>query len=114
MTDNKLVPDSVVIDLIKRAMAQSSSRKFIIDGFPKTVQQAKAWDQIAEPAVFSLFLEASEKTMTDRLLERAKTSGKDETLENVTRQVNSWKAQTFPVVEYYEGLGKVGLHSFWV
>jgi adenylate kinase len=44
-----LVPDDVVIEILKQRLAKASSKKgFILDGFPRTIEQAKALDNIAK------------------------------------------------------------------
>jgi len=50
-----LVPDDVVIEVLKRRLAKSSSKDgFILDGFPRTIEQAKALDKITSTDVVIL------------------------------------------------------------
>jgi len=50
-----LVPDDVVIEVLKRRLAKSSSKDgFILDGFPRTIEQAKALDKITSADVVIL------------------------------------------------------------
>ncbi len=108
MSAKKLVPDNIVVDLLKEAMQKSTGKKFILDGFPKTTEQAKLWESTVGPAEFGLFLEASDSVLTDRLVERAKMGGKlDVKKEEAFEQVNAWKKLTLPVVQFCEEKGKV-------
>jgi len=68
----KLVPDEVVIDMVGERLSQPDAcGGFILDGFPRTVEQAKALDQmLAErntPLNLVLEFDTSEKVIVDRL-----------------------------------------------
>jgi len=43
-----LVPDDVVIEVLKQSLAKTSGRGFILDGYPRTIEQAKALEKIAK------------------------------------------------------------------
>ena len=68
----KLVPDEVVIDMVRERLEQTDAAGgFILDGFPRTVEQAKALDQMLEtrktPLNLVLEFRTSEKVIVDRL-----------------------------------------------
>ena len=50
MSEGKLVPDSVVIGMVKKRINQEDVKEhgFLLDGFPRTLAQAKALDEIAD------------------------------------------------------------------
>ena len=55
-----------------------------------------------------LFFTTTEETMTARLLERAKTSGReDDNLESIKKRFVTYRETTMPVIEYYNKKGKV-------
>ncbi len=71
----KLVPDSVVIGLIRELLEKNKSTSFIFDGFPRTLPQAEALEQqITEVGARSitkaLFLEVPQQILLDRLTGR--------------------------------------------
>lgn len=50
MDAGELVPDSVVIDMVRERLAMSDcANGYLLDGFPRTVEQAEALDEICEP-----------------------------------------------------------------
>ena len=68
----KLVPDEVVIDMMKDRLDQSDAKNgFILDGFPRTVEQGRALDQMlkarATPLNLVLQFDTSEKVIVDRI-----------------------------------------------
>lgn len=66
-----LVPDSVVIDLIKERLAQPDCKDgFILDGFPRTVPQAEALDRLGVKIDHAISVEISDAQITERLAGR--------------------------------------------
>ena len=77
----QLVPDEVTINMLKDAVSKHQNPNgFIFDGFPRTVAQAKALDQIMveneTPISLMLSLEVDENELLERLLNRGKNSGR--------------------------------------
>ena len=57
---------------------------------------------------FVLFLEANEDAMIERILERAKTSGRDDdNMESLKKRFAVFKNESLPVVEFFDKIGKV-------
>lgn len=55
-----------------------------------------------------LFMEADEDTMIERIMERAKSSGRnDDNIESLKLRFGTFNKSTMPVVEYYKKLGKL-------
>lgn len=66
-----LVPDSVVIDLIKERLAEPDCKEgFILDGFPRTVPQAEALDRLGVKIDHAISVEISDAKITERLAGR--------------------------------------------
>ncbi len=108
MDQGILVPDAVVIGMIENKINENKSAAgFIFDGFPRTVAQAEALDQVL--AKFGLeisnmiALEVNEEVLTNRLLERGKTSGRpdDQNEELIRKRVQEYTDKTAPVANYY-------------
>jgi adenylate kinase len=114
MDGGQLVPDSVVIGMIRSAILNHSYAKgFLFDGFPRTVAQSQALDELlaenhAEINAV-LALEVSEHELIGRLLNRGKTSGRsDDVNEEVIRaRITEYENKTSPVAGYYDQFGKV-------
>ncbi|GLJ23791.1 hypothetical protein SUGI_0451400 [Cryptomeria japonica] len=107
MAEGKLVPVETTLELLKNAMEKSSNKKFLIDGFPRSVDQAKAFeDKICSPNMV-LYLECSPEVMEKRLLERGATSGRiDDNIETIKKRFKTFEEETIPVTKYYENSGK--------
>jgi len=114
MDKGELVPDSVVIGMIENQLASHKSASgFVFDGFPRTVKQAEALDELLNkynaPIKVVLSLYVTEEELTKRILKRGKTSGRaddqDETI--VKNRVAEYRKKTEPLAKYYEAHGKL-------
>ncbi|MBS5150654.1 MAG: adenylate kinase [Butyricicoccus pullicaecorum] len=135
MDAGKLVSDALVIDLLKERIAQPDCKNgFILDGFPRTIPQAEALDQIAEIDC-ALSLEVDDSVIEGRMTGRRtctkcgatyhivanppKTEGvcdacgdalqirADDKLEVVRQRLETYHAQTEPLKDYYGAQGKL-------
>lgn len=120
--EGKIVPMEVTIALLENAMndtiASSSSgggggdkkkaSRFLIDGFPRKLDQALKFEESVCAAEFVLFYDCPEATMEARLLERGKTSGRaDDNEESIRKRFRTFIETSMPVVDYYEKQGRV-------
>ncbi|QJW91680.1 adenylate kinase [Spirosoma taeanense] len=108
-----LVPDEVVIGMIEHKLKENQSAAgFIFDGFPRTVPQAEALDQLLSQygtqinAMIALVVD--EEELTKRLLLRGQTSGRpdDQNEELIRRRLREYNEKTKPVAGYYSEQGK--------
>ena len=66
--NGKLVPDSVVIDIIKNRLAKDDcANGFILDGFPRTVPQAEALDEMGVEITDVLSIEVADEAIMERM-----------------------------------------------
>jgi adenylate kinase len=114
MDNGQLVPDSVVIGMIRSAIGSNpDARGFLFDGFPRTVAQSEALDELlAENHAeinLVLALQVGEDELIGRLLNRGKTSGRsDDVNEEVIRaRIVEYENKTSPVAGYYDQFDKV-------
>jgi adenylate kinase len=108
-----LVSDTIVNGIVsERLDAEDCKRGFILDGFPRTIAQAEALDQmladkgIALDAVIEIKAEADE--LVKRVVNRAKESGgarADDNEEVLRKRLGVYSVQTAPLVAYYSGRG---------
>ena len=112
MDKGELVPDEVVIGMIANKIeANKDSPGFIFDGFPRTVTQAKALDDMLKRfglEIHSMIsLKVRDKELINRLLLRGETSGRsddqDETI--IRNRIEEYNNKTAPVSEYYSKAG---------
>ncbi|KAF5373093.1 hypothetical protein D9758_001759 [Tetrapyrgos nigripes] len=117
--EGTIVPSEVTVGLLKNAMAAAIAEKagagwadgkgrFLVDGFPRKMDQAEMFEEQVCPASMVLFFDTTEEVMLARLLERGKTSGReDDNVESIKKRFRTYKEQTMPVIEHYEKANKV-------
>lgn len=109
MKKGELVPLEVVLALIKENMIKSKDAKgFLIDGYPREVDQGIKFEQSIAPCTFVLHVDVSQELMTQRLLKRAKTSGRaDDNAETIKKRLKTFVESTEPVITHYSAQDKV-------
>lgn len=113
MDHGMLVPDAVVIGMISHKLdANKDAKGFIFDGFPRTVKQAEALDELLEsknaPISGMIALEVNDDELLQRLLLRGKDSGRadDQNPEVIRKRVDEYNNKTAPVADFYKGQDK--------
>jgi adenylate kinase len=114
MTDGGMVPDGfVVVAVIDRIGRADAKRGFVLDGFPRTIAQAMAFDDVLRRNALELDRVIELRADDDILLERiekqhareADTSSDglrlDDSRETIRGRLDSYHQQTIPLVEYY-------------
>jgi adenylate kinase len=114
----RLVPDELMIDLIRERLGEEDAREgFVLDGFPRTMPQAEALDEMLREigkeldVVFEL--QVPDEIGRERMLRRAAEEGRaDDTPEAIDNRLRIYHAETAPLVEYYRSRGHlVGIHA---
>ena len=133
MDAGQLVPDSVVIAMVEERLAmEDCANGYLLDGFPRTVEQAEALEKIAAPDAV-IDIEVPDEKLLDRLTGRrvcTKCSGTfhiskladeklcpvcggelyqrdDDKPATISNRLNVYHAQTAPLIGYYAGLGRL-------
>lgn len=113
MEKGELVPDEVVIGMIESKLNSNKDAKgFIFDGFPRTVDQARALDGLLNknktPISAMLSLEVEKQELINRLLGRGKISGRadDQDQSVIENRINVYNEKTLPLIEYYQSQDK--------
>jgi adenylate kinase len=102
MDQGILVPDEVVIGMINNKLKEHrSAAGFIFDGFPRTVKQAEALDNLLASYNEGISVMVA-------LLNRGKTSGRpdDQNEELIAKRIQEYNSKTKPVADYYQEQGK--------
>ena len=112
--DGLIVPMEVTVKLIENAMrhhlenTKDHSGRFLIDGFPRKMDQAVFFEQSVCPSRCTLFLDCPEDEMRKRLLNRGKTSGRsDDNEESIVKRFKTFVETSMPVVQHFEEEDKV-------
>src|SRR6478672_4667346 len=113
MANGGLVPDEIVIGIISDRIDQPDARNgFILDGFPRTVPQAEALDELLKKKHIKLDavieLRVNESALLERVERRAEETRArgeevrlDDTPEVLTKRLASYRNQTEPLIHYY-------------
>jgi adenylate kinase len=99
-----LVPDAIIMDMLyKPVVAASASGGYVLDGFPRTVDQAKAAYQVAgELGVavqMAVHLDVPREELIRRLLARGR--GNEDTAEVIAHRLEVYDRNTLPMLDYY-------------
>ncbi len=111
MNKGELVPDSLILDMIRGRLAQSdASVGWILDGFPRNVAQAKFLDkllaEIQQNYDFAIDLNVPQERLVERLLNRATIQNRpDDTEAVIRRRLVIYDEQTAPLIDYYQQKG---------
>lgn len=119
--EGQIVPMEVTIKLLENAMRAvlasapaaadgwaDGRGRFLIDGFPRKMDQAVKFDDEVCRSSLVLFFTTTEEEMLKRLLERGKTSGReDDNEESIKKRFRVYKEQTMPVIAHYSKQSKV-------
>lgn len=113
MDQGMLVPDEVVIGMISSKLDENpDANGFIFDGFPRTVAQAEALDNLLDfkknPINVVISLLVSEDELKTRLISRGEVSGRADDNESVImNRIKEYHAKTSPVADYYKSTDKL-------
>jgi adenylate kinase len=108
-----LVPDDLTVQLIRTRLAEpDAQRGFVLDGFPRNLAQAEAFDamlaEIGRALDAVLFFDLSDGAAVERIRGRAREEGRDDDApEAIARRLELYHEQTEPVVERYRVSGKL-------
>lgn len=121
--EGTIVPSHVTIKLLENAMTAELDRRsqsdpapgwengkgrFLIDGFPRKMDQALEFDRTVCESSLVLYYSTSEEVMLGRLLERGKTSGReDDNVESIRKRFRTYSNETMPVINHYASLDRV-------
>jgi adenylate kinase len=99
-----LVPDAVVMDMLyKPVVAATRAGGYVLDGFPRTVDQAKAAyataSSLGVAVEFAIFLDVPRAELVRRLTARGR--GQDDRPEVIEHRLEVYDAKTLPMLDYY-------------
>jgi adenylate kinase len=117
MDRGELVSDEVVVGIIADRIDEADARQgFILDGFPRTVAQAEAFDAMLAGRGLKLDhvieFKVDENALVERIVKRAMETEargepvrKDDNPEVFKTRLEAYRAQTAPLSAYYDGRG---------
>lgn len=108
ISKGELVPTKHVLRLLKDAIMSNPSKKFLIDGYPRQIDQAYLFEREVAPCRFVLNLDTSDHIMKRRLRNRAKTEKRSDDNEEVyQKRIDLFHKFSKPLIDFYRKLGIV-------
>ena len=115
MDRGDLVPDDIIIAMIeKRIQMSDCSNGFILDGFPRTLKQAKELSELLKILKIKIErviqIDVNEDLLLERINKRASESEDTRNDDNdriLKNRIKVYKNDTMPVIEYYRDLNKL-------
>ena len=111
MDAGNLVPDSLVINMIRERLQEPDALKgWILDGFPRTLEQAgfleKLLQEINQVCDRTVNLDVEDEIVVKRLVERGKESGRsDDTEATIRHRLQVYRDLTEPLIAFYQSRG---------
>lgn len=109
---NTVVPKEIICQLIKQriesALQSKANTAFVLDGFPRTLDQALHFDSTVCEIAKVIYLDVSENTMKARMDERNTSAQLADDIEpERSKKIKYFNWETIPVIEYYRAMGRV-------
>jgi len=109
MDAGELVPDTLIMGLIKERLGQADAEKgWILDGFPRNLEQAQALNQLLlqmnQHYDKVVYFEVSQEALVSRMLERGR---KDDNEVTVRRRLDVYQEQTVPLIKFYQDINSL-------
>lgn len=103
-----IVPPELLVDLIKSIVSSAKEDYFLLDGFPRSVEQDDAWRASGLTASAVVMMEIPDDVIIGRISKRGESSGRaDDDASVVLKRIENYRAVTLPVITRYEGEGLV-------
>ncbi|MDO4263350.1 MAG: adenylate kinase [Deinococcus sp.] len=114
----QLVPDDILVALIRDHICAMEPVRVIFDGFPRTQAQATALDQLLEelgaPVSAAILLEVPDEELIGRIVERGRQAAaagepvrSDDTEEVARRRQEVYRQETAPLIAHYQHTGRL-------
>ena len=108
ISKGQLIPDQLMIDILSQTLDENpeTANGVIFDGFPRTIDQAKALTTLLEERNMKLNvvigLEVADEELTKRLIKRGQDSGRsDDNAETIKKRLDVYHNQTSPLRDFY-------------
>lgn len=107
MKQGAIVPQDIILNLLKDEILSQDKKLYIIDGFPRKIDQAETFeDQICQ-CKCALFLDVPDQVLIDRLIKRSETSGRaDDNPETIKKRIKTFHDVSEQVFNHFNKLGR--------
>jgi adenylate kinase len=105
----KLVPDTIVTEMIENWLFQNN-KNWILDGFPRTINQAESLDKILSSnnqiLNIVLLISVQNNILENRLIDRQSIENRsDDNIKTIKIRINTYEQETKPLISYYKKSG---------
>ena len=110
MAEGGLVPFELTVQILINGLIANPSKNYLIDGFPRAVEQAIYFVQNVCECQCVLFYDVNEDTLMERCLVRASQAAvqrEDDNAETLRKRLQAFNDSSKPVVDLYNKFGKV-------
>ncbi len=113
MDAGELVPDEVLVGMVKGQLQQSPEQGWILDGFPRTLPQAEALEvllkDLGQDYDHVLNLDVPDDVVVTRLLARGKEQGRSDDADEavILKRLEVYRQQTAPLIDFYRAKGRL-------
>lgn len=99
LASGQLVDDQTTAELVKKRVSRNDAKRgFIMDGYPRTIEQLNIFDPGFDKV---LYLDVPEEVVIERLIKRGRS---DDTPESIKMRLGFYYKQTAPLLEFYRNL----------
>lgn len=99
-----LVDVGTTVALLDKALSRSTATRFLVDGFPREMDQVAAFEEAVGPCSYVLNMACSEEVSRARMRLRKR---KDDTEDTITQRLATFHERTVPVIEHFAAAAKV-------
>ena len=114
MKSGQLVPVDEMLAILKDIIDKKieSSNGILLDGYPRELDQAIKFEQQVAPCTLVIYLECTDDLMTERLLERAKSSGRvDDNEETIKIRLKTFHQHTDLLLDHFKDKNLVNING---
>ncbi|HEX7003193.1 MAG TPA: adenylate kinase [Trueperaceae bacterium] len=112
MEAGDLVPDDLIIAMVRDELEDEQNVRVLLDGFPRTSAQAAALDallaELDTSVTAAVALEVDQEELVRRLMRRSRDEGRfDDNEATIRKRMEVYRNDTQPLLDYYRGQGKL-------
>ncbi len=113
MDAGELVPDEVLVGMVRGQLQHSPEQGWILDGFPRTLPQAEALEvllkELGQDYDHVLNLDVPDDVVVARLLARGKEQGRSDDADEavILKRLEVYRRQTAPLIDFYKAKGRL-------
>lgn len=105
LASGEYVSDDITNQIVKKTIEKPEMQKngFILDGYPRTINQAEFLKKINARINAALLLDASDQSVAERIMQRSKAENRvDDTPEVINNRIKIYREKTAPLIDWYK------------